>query len=134
MSIVVEASSPEAFPTAFAAMTHRGIDALMIGDDAMFNTHRHRLLELALTPRLPTVSGQRPYAEAGSLLNYGPSLFAMFRRAAVYVDKILKGTAPGDLPVEQPAVFKLVVNLKTAKALGLMIPPSLLFQADEVIK
>jgi putative ABC transport system substrate-binding protein len=130
----VEASSPEAFPTAFATMAHRGIDALMIGDDSMFNTHRHRLLELALAHGLPTVSGQRPYAEAGSLLDYGPSLFAMFRRAAVYVDKILKGAAPGDLPVEQSTVFELVVNLKTAKALGLMIPPSLLFQADEVIK
>jgi putative ABC transport system substrate-binding protein len=100
----------------------------------MFNTHRHRLLELVLAHGLPTVSGQRPYAEAGSLLAYGPSLFAMFRRAAVYVDKILKGATPGDLPVEQPAAFELVVNLKIAKALGLAIPPVLLFQATEVIQ
>ena len=101
---------------------------------AMFNAHRQRILEFARTHRLPTVCGVRPYAEAGCLIAYAPDIREMFRRAAVFVDKLLKGANPAELPVEQATTFELVINLRTAKALGLTIPPTLLFQADEVIR
>jgi ABC-type uncharacterized transport system substrate-binding protein len=100
----------------------------------MFNAHRQRILEFARAQRLPTVCGVRPYAEAGCLMAYAPDIRGMWRRAAVFVDKILKGAKPGDLPVEQPAKFALVINLKTAQVLGITMPPSLLILADEVIK
>jgi putative tryptophan/tyrosine transport system substrate-binding protein len=100
----------------------------------MFRLHRSRLAELAATSRLPTMHNIRPYVEAGGLMAYGPSTPDLFRRAAVYIDKILKGAKPADLPVEQPTKFDLVINLKTAQALGLTIPPAVLFQADEVIR
>lgn len=100
----------------------------------MFNTHRQRILDFALTHRLPTVCGVRAYAEAGCLLAYAPDVLAMFRRAAVFVDKILKGSKPADLPVELPHKIELFLNLKTAEALGITLPPSLLRLADEVIK
>jgi ABC-type uncharacterized transport system substrate-binding protein len=100
----------------------------------LFSTHRARLAELALVSRLPTMAGEVGYAQAGGLMNYGPNLPESWRRAATYVDKILKGAKPGDLPVEQPMKFEFVINLKTAEALGLTIPPSLLFQATEVIR
>jgi putative ABC transport system substrate-binding protein len=90
--------------------------------------------DLALKHRLPTVSYQREYVEAGCLIAYGTKLAELFRRAATYVDKILKGAQPGDLPIEQPTKFELVINLKTAKALGLTIPPSVLARADEMIQ
>ena len=106
----------------------------MVMDSAMFNAHRQRILAFARTQRLPTVCGVRPYAEAGCLMAYAPDIREMWRRAAVFVDKILKGAKPGDLPVEQPAKFALVLNLKTAQALGITMPPSLLILADEVIK
>jgi putative ABC transport system substrate-binding protein len=130
----VEVRGPAAFDDAFASMVHSRADALWIADDALFNRHRNRLLHLAVTHRLPTVSAERPYAEAGSLIAYSHSHPEMLRRAATYVDKILKGAKPGDLPVERPLKFELVINLKTAQALGLTIPPPLLFQADEVIR
>jgi putative tryptophan/tyrosine transport system substrate-binding protein len=130
----VEAGTPEAIDDALAAMAQSRPDALMVMDSSMFNSHRRRILDFARTHRLPTVCGVRPYAEAGCLIAYAPNLGEMFRRAATYVDKILKGAKPADLPVEQPAVFELLINLKTAKELGLTIPPTLLFQADEVIK
>ncbi|MDQ3828890.1 MAG: hypothetical protein M3361_06200 [Candidatus Tectomicrobia bacterium] len=130
----VEVRDPAAFDDAFAAMVHSRAEALWIADDALFNRHRTRLLHLAVTHRLPTVSAERPYAEAGSLLAYSHSHPEMFRRAATYVDKILKGTPPRDLPVERPTTFELVINLKTATALGLTLPPTLLFQATEVIR
>jgi putative tryptophan/tyrosine transport system substrate-binding protein len=130
----VEAGEPAAFDDAFAAMVRSRADALLIPEDALFNAHRHRLLDLAVTHRLPTVCGVQPYAEAGCLMAYSHSHAEMFRRAATYVDKILKGAKPGDLPVERPTTFELVINLKTAQALGLTIPPSLLFQADKVIR
>ena len=100
----------------------------------MFVTHRIRLAELVAKSRLPAMYGLREYVEAGGLMSYGPITPDLFRRAATYVDKILKGAKPADLPVEQPTRFELIINLKTAKALGLTIPPSLLVRADQVIE
>src|SRR5206468_7211538 len=97
-------------------------------------TERRRLVDLAAKNRLPAVYAQREFVEAGGLMAYGPNLADLFRRAATYVDKILKGTKPGNLPVEQPTKFELAINLKTAKALGLTIPQSVLERADEVIQ
>jgi putative ABC transport system substrate-binding protein len=99
----------------------------------MFRAQRAQIVALAAKSRLPTVYGLREEAEAGGLMAYGASVPQNFRRAATYVDKILKGTKPADLPVEQPTKFELVINLKTAKALGLTVPPSLLSRADQVI-
>ena len=98
------------------------------------NTHRTRILQLAAQRRLPVMADQRGFVEDGALMAYGPSVPDLFRRAATYVDKIFKGAKPGDLPVEQPTKFELVINLKTAKALGVTMPPSLLLLADEVIQ
>ncbi len=100
----------------------------------MFFNERRRLVDLAAKNRLPVVYSQREFVDAGGLLAYGTNVADMYRRAATYVDKILKGAKPGDLPVEQPTKFELVINLKTAKVLGLTIPPSLLRGADEVIQ
>ncbi len=100
----------------------------------MFRQHRSRLAGLAATSHLPTVHNDRAYVEAGGLLCYGPNHPDQHRRAAIYVDKILKGAKPADLPMEQPMTFELVINLKTAEALGLTIPPTLLFQATEIIR
>jgi putative tryptophan/tyrosine transport system substrate-binding protein len=130
----VEASDALAFEGAFAAMANGQVDALVILDTALTSAHRQRILELALTHRLPTISGGRHFAAAGSLLAYGAYVGDMCHRAAVQIDKILKGAKPGSLPVEQPTKFELVINLKTATALGLTIPPAVLFQADEVIQ
>ncbi len=100
----------------------------------MFYAERTRIAELAAQSRLPGIYGGKEFAEAGGLMTYGIDIHESFRRAATYVDKILKGAKPADLPVEQPNKFELVINLKTAKALGLTIPPSLLQRADEVIQ
>ena len=131
---VLEARGPDQFEPAFAAMARGQADALLTFEDSMFWLHRRRLAELEAKHRQPAMHDLREFVEAGSLMAYGPALADLFRRAATYVDKILKGTKPGDLPVEQPTNFALVINLKTAKALGLTIPPSLLGRADEVIQ
>jgi putative tryptophan/tyrosine transport system substrate-binding protein len=111
-----------------------GADALYVQTDPMFNTNRIRINALALDARLPTISGTREYAEAGGLMSYGANFTDLFRRAGDLVDKILRGANAGDLPVQQPTKFDLIVNLKTAKALGLTMPPTLLATADEVIE
>jgi putative tryptophan/tyrosine transport system substrate-binding protein len=130
----VEARGPDAFDSAFAAMTSAHVGALLVLGDAMMLPHRRRLAELAATSQLPTVYNLREFVEAGGLLSYGTSRPDVWRRAATYVDKILKGAKPADLAVEQPTRFELVINLKTAQALGITIPPTLLFLADEVIR
>jgi putative ABC transport system substrate-binding protein len=130
----IEAGDPGVFDTAFATMSDSRVDALVLMDGVMHATYRHRLLELARMHRLPTMAGGRHFAEAGSLMAYGAYAGDLCRRATVLVDKILKGAKPAELPVEQPTTFELVINLKTAQALGLTIPPTLLFQADEVIR
>jgi putative ABC transport system substrate-binding protein len=115
-------------------MTSVRVGALTVLGSAMFFNERRRLVDLAAKNRLPAVYGLREYVDAGGLLSYGPNIADLFRRAATYVDRILKGAKPGDLPVEQPTKFELVINLKTAKALGLTIPQSVLGRADEVIQ
>jgi putative ABC transport system substrate-binding protein len=130
----VEADGPDTFEAAFAAMAQGGADALLIMEGATFARNRQRLLELARLHRLPTMAGGRHFAEAGSLLSYGADVRELCQRSAVLVDKILKGAKPSDLPVERADKFYLVVNLKTAQALGLMLSPTFLVQADEVIK
>ena len=109
-------------------------DALYVQTDPLFNTNRSRISALSLDARLPTISGTREYVEAGSLMSYGANFTDLFRRAGDYVDKILRGANAGDLPVQQPTKFDLIVNLKTAKALGLELSPTLLARANEVIE
>jgi putative ABC transport system substrate-binding protein len=115
-------------------MTKEGASAVVVLVDVVFIDQRTRIADLAATRRLPSVYGLPEYVEAGGLMAYGPSYIANYRRAAVYVDKILKGAKPGDLPIEQPTKFEFVINLKAAKALGLTIPQSLLQRAGEVIR
>jgi putative ABC transport system substrate-binding protein len=126
--------APRDFEKAFAAITRDRVDALFLGDAGFFWGHRHRIIEFAARQRLPAMYTYRIFAESGGLMAYGTDYADLYRRAATYVDKILKGAKPGDLPIEQPTKFELVINLKTAKALGLTIPPSLLGRADEVIQ
>ena len=131
---VFEASSPDQLDSAFTAMTRERAAALLVLTDSMFVGQRRRLVELAAKSRLPTMYSQRELVAAGGLVSYGPSLVDMFRRAATHVDKILRAGKPGDIPVEQPTKFELVINLKTAKALGITVPKDILLRADEVIK
>jgi putative ABC transport system substrate-binding protein len=131
---VVEAGDPTQFEQAFAEMARERVGALMVFTDVMFISYRRRLVELAAKSRLPAIYPEREFVSAGGLMFYGASLVDMYYHAAVYADKILKGTKPADLPVEQPTKLELVINLKTAQALGITFPPTLLFQADEVIK
>jgi len=136
LSLTVEAVEvwrPDELDRAFAVITERA-EALMVDADGFFTPYRTRIVEFAAHHRLPAVYQVRSYVDAGGLMSYGPSFSAVGRRAATYVDKILKGAKPTDLPVEQPTKFELVINLKTAKALGLTIPPSLLLRADQVIE
>jgi len=129
-----EAPGPDDFDRAFSDMTKARAGAMTLFGGAMFLIERRRLVDLAAKNRLPAVYGLREYVDAGGLMSYGPINVDLFRRAATYVDKILKGAKPGDLPVEQPTKFELVINLKTAKALGLTIPQLVLGRADEVIQ
>jgi putative ABC transport system substrate-binding protein len=131
---VLEVETPEELEGAFAAMAREGAQALLMGHAPFFFMHRARLLELAAQHRLPGVYQGRSFVEAGGLMAYNASYDALWRRAAYYVDRILKGTKPAELPVELPMHFELMINLKTAQALGLTIPPSLLLQATEVIQ
>jgi putative tryptophan/tyrosine transport system substrate-binding protein len=130
----VEARGPADIDRAFSDMTRARAGALTVLPSGMFNNERRRLVDLATKNRLPAVYSWREFVDAGGLMSYGVDLADLWRRAATYVDKILKGAKPADLPVEQPTKFELVINLKTAKALGLTIPPSLLQRADEVIR
>src|SRR5438067_8728335 len=130
----VEARGPDQFDSAFAAMARERADALLVNGTSTFLAHRVRLAELAVKNRLPTMYSFRESVEAGGLMAYAVNMAAFVERAAVYVDKILKGAKPADLPVEQPTKFELIVNLKAAKALGITVPPSVLLRADEVIQ
>jgi ABC-type uncharacterized transport system substrate-binding protein len=130
----VEASGSEAIDKAFAAMVQGRADALMLPESAMLSENRHRIFELAVSKRLPTAAGGPHFAEAGSMLSYGANVREVCRRSSVFVDKILKGTKPADLPVERPAKFEFVINLKTAKRIGVTIPQNVLARADKVIK
>ena len=134
--LVWEASTPQEIETAFAAMGQtNNLGAILLICDAFSFVYRRRIVELSLTNRLPLiVVGPREYALTGALMSYGASVFDLFRRAATYVDKILKGAKPGDLPVEQPTKFDLVINLKSAKVLGIDIPSSMQLLADEVVE
>jgi putative tryptophan/tyrosine transport system substrate-binding protein len=130
----LEIRGPDDFALAFAAATREGAEALLVLSSGFFTAERRRIGELVTKSRLPAMFPYREGVETGGLMSYGPSLPDSFRRAAGYVDKLLKGAKPADLPVEQPVRFELVINLKTAQALGLTLSPELLFQADEVIK
>jgi len=130
----VEVRGPDEFESAFAAMAREHAEALLVLGDPLTLTHRIQIVDLVAKGRLPAMYDLREFVEAGGLMAYGPSLPDLFRRAAYYVDRILRGTKPGDLPVEQPVKFELIVNLKTTKTLGLSLAPSLLFQANEVIQ
>jgi len=131
---VVDVRSPDDFEGAFATMIGRRAGALIVVGGPLTYMRRQQIADLALKHRLPGIHALKEYAQAGLLISYGPNLPDLWRRAATYVDKILKGAKPADLPVEQPTKFELVINLKAAKALGLTIPPSLLGRADEVIQ
>jgi len=130
----LEARTPEEIDAGFSAATKARADVLVVFPGPVFGTSRGQIAGLAAKYGLPTMYAFREYAEAGGLMSYGPNISDMLGRAATYVDKILKGAKPADLPIEQPTKFELVINLKTAKALGLTIPPSLLARADQVIE
>jgi len=130
----VDAMGQKDFDAAFSSMKRARVDAVLLGVNTPFIAHRRRLADLAISSRLPMMTPAKEYAEAGGLLSYGTDYPDQFRRAAVYVDKILKGAKPADLPVEQPTKFELVINMKTAKALGLAVPAAMLGRADLVIE
>jgi putative ABC transport system substrate-binding protein len=130
----VEARSTEELDAALRSVAAGGADAVMVVPSRMFNLNAKRIVEFVRERRLPAVSMWGSFAEAGGLMTYGPNIPAMIRRMATYVDKILKGAKPGDLPVEQPTRFELVINLKTAKTLGVTIPQSIMLQATRVIE
>jgi putative ABC transport system substrate-binding protein len=130
----LDAQDLQEIERALAEATQSGADAAIVAVDGFFIQARSQIAEFALRHRLPTMFTQREHAAAGGMMSYGPSLSAQYHRAAYYVDRIFKGAKAGDLPIEQPRVFELVVNLKTAKGLGITIPRSLLSRADEVIE
>jgi putative tryptophan/tyrosine transport system substrate-binding protein len=126
--------SPNDYTRAFESIVRERPDAMMISRDVTHYRHRRLIAEFAARNRLPSMGSYREFAEAGGLLSYGHDIKDIYRRVAIYVDKILKGAKPADLPIEQPTKFELVINARTAKALGLTIPPSLLARADQVIE
>jgi putative ABC transport system substrate-binding protein len=132
--VPVEMRKPLDIAGAFAALTDQRVGAVLLPNDAFFLSQRQLIVELAIRAHLPTIFSQREYVEAGGLMFYGESLADFYRRAAFYVDKIFKGAKPADLPIQQPTRFFLVINLKTAKTLGLTVPANLLAIADEVIE
>jgi putative ABC transport system substrate-binding protein len=131
---ILEARGADEIDRAFTAMAKKNMKALLVLNDPVFTAHRKRIADLSAKHRLPSVSGTLEYPAVGGLMAYGPSFPEMYRRAAIYVDKILKGTKPAELPVEQPTKFEMVINLKTAKQIGLTIPPNVLARADKVIR
>jgi ABC-type uncharacterized transport system substrate-binding protein len=130
----IEVRDPEDFDAAFASMRGDRPDAMFMVSDALTGLNRKRIIEFAIQTRLPTVYEYRELVDDGGLMSYGPNLREMFARAAYYIDKILKGAKPSELPIEQPTKFELIINLKTAQALGLTVPLALLARADEVIE
>jgi putative ABC transport system substrate-binding protein len=130
----IEVRREEDFEAAFAAATRANAQALLALDDPLTIGYRSRIVDLAASSRLPAIYGFREFPDAGGLISYGANFVVLFRRAATYVDKILKGAKPADLPIEQPTKFELVINIKAAKAIGLTVPPLLLVQADDLIE
>jgi putative ABC transport system substrate-binding protein len=130
----LKAQTPQEIENAFSTMAREKPGAVIVVQDSFIIQQRHQIIELAAKHRLPSISGWREYAEAGGLMSYGANFADLYRRTAVYVDKIFKGAKPANLPVEQPTKFELIINGKTAKALGLKIPQSLLISADKVIE
>jgi putative ABC transport system substrate-binding protein len=131
---VVQVRELKEFDDAFAMMKNERVPALLVLADPLVNDNRARIVAFAATNRLPAIYPYRTFVDAGGLMSYGVDPSDLSRRAATYVDRILKGAKPAELPIEQPTKFELIINLKTAKALGLTIPPSLLLRADQVIK
>ena len=131
---MLELRSPDDFEQAFRAAARQHAEALITIRDNLTNTHIKEIVEFATKNRLPGIYPATEYAEAGGLMSYAPDFRDLYRRAATYVDKILKGAKPAELPVEQPEKFELVINLKTAKQIGLTIPPNVLARADRVIR
>ena len=132
--ISLEVRGPTDFDRAFEAAIQQRTSALISVEDPLTIDYRKQIADFAVTNRLPSMHGQGEFVRAGGLMSYGADTVDVYRRAAVYVDKIFRGAKPADLPVEQPVKFELVINLKTAKALGLTVPPALLSRADEVIE
>jgi ABC-type uncharacterized transport system substrate-binding protein len=130
----LEVGAPKDIEAAFRAVSKERADAVLVLGGPVLFSQRKQVIELALKSRLPTIYARPEYVEDGGLVFYGPSYTDLFRRAATYVDKILKGAKPADLPVEQPKKFELIINLKTAKQIDVMIPPNVLVRADKVIK
>ena len=128
------AQEPEQFLPAYTEMIKRRADALIFFTSAFTSFHRAQLVELAIDNRLPTMCGGASWSDVGCFMSYGPNVLALYKRAAVFVDKVLKGTKPADIPIEQPTKFEFLVNLKTAKQIGVTIPPNVLARADRVIK
>ena len=134
LDLTVAETVPNDYASAFAAITRANAQAVLVGGTAINFSHRHSIVDFAAKNCLPAVYHTRPFVDAGGLISYGVDFSDVYRRAVGYVDRILKGARPSDLPVEQPTKFELVINLKTAKALGLTVPPTLLARADEVIE
>jgi putative ABC transport system substrate-binding protein len=130
----LEASNEHGLDAAFASLAQEKADALLVGSDPIFDVHRDKLVGLVAAAKIPAIYQFRDYTAAGGLMSYDPDLVDAHRQIGIYVGRILRGTKPADLPIQQPTKFRLVINLKTAKALGLTVPPNLLAQADEVIE